>query len=121
VAAGTFLQRLSSMMLLDNFWEAVLGKKALVFQPGTSRSRLTYHIYGSTSAGLTFDGGHFSDSIMCARSTHRIADFTQYVEIAVYIVPRRGLHRTAGTLLRGATLVGAPMAAAMVYGTPSPS
>ena len=44
-------QRLSSMMLIDNFWESVVGKKALVFQP---------------------------DSIMCAQSTHKIGDFLQY-------------------------------------------
>ena len=44
-------QRLSSMMLLDVFWESINGRKILVFQP---------------------------DSIMCARSSKRIADFTQY-------------------------------------------
>ena len=44
-------QRLSSMMLIDNFWEAVVGAKALVFQP---------------------------DSIMCKQSTYKIGDFLQY-------------------------------------------
>ena len=44
-------QRLSSMMLLDVFWQAVDGQKVLVFQP---------------------------DAIMCARSTRRIGDFTHF-------------------------------------------
>ena len=44
-------QRLSSMMLIDNFWESVVGNKALVFQP---------------------------DSIMCSQSTYKMEDFTQY-------------------------------------------
>jgi hypothetical protein len=44
-------QRLSSMMLIDNFWLSVVGRKALVFQP---------------------------DSIMCQASEKRIGDYTQY-------------------------------------------
>lgn len=44
-------QRLSSMMLLDTFWQSVVGEKVLVFQP---------------------------DSAMCANSEKRIADFVQY-------------------------------------------
>ena len=44
-------QRLSSMMLIDNFWESVRGEKALVFQP---------------------------DSAMCAGSERKITDYVQY-------------------------------------------
>ena len=44
-------QRLSSMMLLDVFWKAAIGRKVLIFQP---------------------------DSIMCAGATERIDAFTQY-------------------------------------------
>ena len=38
-------------MLIDNFWEAVVGKKALVFQP---------------------------DSIMCRQSTYKMDAFVEY-------------------------------------------
>ena len=44
-------QRLSSMMLIDSFWEAVNGEVALVFQP---------------------------DSVMCAASSHKIGEYVQY-------------------------------------------
>jgi len=44
-------QRLSSMMLLDTFWKATIGRKVLIFQP---------------------------DSIMCAAATMSIRDFVQY-------------------------------------------
>ena len=44
-------QRLSSMMLLDVFWKAAIGRKVLIFQP---------------------------DSIMCAAATEKIDAFTRY-------------------------------------------